>query len=573
MAIALAAKASDDPLNTVAVVPFDLDASTTRRGVSASSSTPTASYNSLAAAASNLISVIAQGSTAVDTLYEARGDSRSDAGSDQGLSSFIYTAPASASTDAAQQGWYVSTPYHISNRYYDADITIKATKGALPSSSGTQERSPDAALSQSYPAYLVVVDRSRSLEHHRLLAASLESKVAPGFDADISIVAGVSLISSSHPQLVTTLDDERSSTSTSRHQSASQSSTPAKTSDLVALYADHGWEFIAIDELDADESDGALSLDSDRADNYDGDREDDKDGIERIREALMNHMWNDLVRKDQSFSLSSRNELRNNNPSAFASGAPYSSFSDAVNAGLEDSDGVADEAHQREVPVENLETTSSLQQLSGNSGGLPRLDLDSHAKASDLDEQLAKLFLSKSAANGSADLAELEAFLESEDPSWPGLAPKSSTLSNTNAANATQSFEDDFDDFLPFQSAPPSTSQPDSQHTNPDDFAFDTEDLPSMQDISHMQGRLFGSNAAARLEADPLGMGSQTNNAGEGDLASQLQQLQWHAQRVRNIQDPDQRRKEAALVALAFNMQWSSDSDDPLGADAGGMTF
>ncbi|CBQ71196.1 conserved hypothetical protein [Sporisorium reilianum SRZ2] len=567
MAIVPAAKAGDDPLNTVAVVPFDLEPPTTTRGPSASSSTLTASANSLAAAASNLISAIAQGSTAIDQHGAAHGDALSDDGSDPGSSSFTYTAPVSSSSDTAQQGWYVSTPYHISNRYYDADITLKATKGALLNSSANLEQDADDALSKTYPAYLVVVDRSRSLEHHRLLAASLESKVAPGFDADISIVAGVSLISSSHPQLVTALDDERPSAPTARHQTASQASAPAKTSDLVALYADHGWEFIAIDELDADDSDGALSVASDGEGGYSDD--DDKDGIERIREALMNHMWDSLVRKDRS--ASDRNELHIDSARGLASSAPYSGFSDAVNGGLEDVVAAADEER---------ETTSSLWQHSsaGNdlngSDGLPRHDLDSHAEASDLDEQLAKLFLSN--ANGSADLAELEAFLESQDPSWPGLPSQSAAISGTDDADATQSFEDDFDDFLPFQSAPASAPQPDSQDSqqlDADDGAFDTKDLPSMRDISHMQTRLFGANAAARLEAGPLGMGSLTNNAGDGDLASQLQQLQWHAQRVRNIQDPDQRRKEAALVALAFSMQWSSDSVDALGGDAGGMTF
>ncbi len=41
--------------------------------------------------------------------------------------------------------------------------------------------------------------------------------------------------------------------------------------------------------------------------------------------------------------------------------------------------------------------------------------------------------------------------------------------------------------------------------------------------------------------------GSQTGSADEGDLASQLNQLQYHAQRVREIDDPDQRRKQLHL--------------------------
>uniref|UniRef100_V5EUX3 Uncharacterized protein n=2 Tax=Kalmanozyma brasiliensis (strain GHG001) TaxID=1365824 RepID=V5EUX3_KALBG len=193
---------------------------------------------------------------------------------------------------------------------------------------------------------------------------------------------------------------------------------------------------------------------------------------------------------------------------------------------------------------------------------LPALDLDKHADPSDLDEQLAKLFLASSGNPDSADFAKLEAFLESEDPSWPGPAPEATF----NTGDTGRTFEDDFDDFLPFQSASSTAADPGSLPS------ADVEDLPSMDDISQMQDRLFGANAAARLEAGPLGMGTLPNGSGDGDLASQLSQLQWHAQRVRNIQDPDQRRKEAALVALAFSMQWSN-GEDAATPDAGTMAF
>ena len=536
------------------------------------SSSTTAS--SLAAAASNLISAIAQGSTHIDSVKAADGDAQSDAGSDQGASSFTYTAPTSAFSDAAQHGWYISTPYHIANRYYDVDIILKATKDVLATSHVAERRNADAVLSQSYPAYLVVVDRSRSLEYHRTLATSLESKVASGFDAAISIVAGVSLISSSHPQLVTAVDDDRPSRSVAHRQRELQASSPAKTSDLVALYADHGWEFIAMDELNENGSDGTHSLNDGEDDTYsNGDLEDDKDGIERIREALMNHMWNGLVRTDGSASSSSQARADNSNASVLESTAPFSSFSDAVNGWMDGLDADTNGTQDAEAADEVRRTAPSLPQLpsldkdSDGSKGFPSLDLASHAEASDLDEQLAKLFLANSNRNGSADLAELEAFLESEDPSWPGQPSETSgTSGGADTCEETQTFEDDFDDFLPFQSAPRTASQPMPEPAN-----TVTDDLPSMQDISQMQNRLFGSNAAARLEAGPLGMGSQPNSvAGQGDLACQLQQLQWHAQRVRSIQDPDQRRKEAALVALAFSMQWSTDDRD---TGAGGMTF
>lgn len=562
-----------DALNTVAVVPFDVDPSTsTSRGASASFSRSTsATASSLAAAASNLISAIAQGSVDTGTAALIHEDAPSDADSDPGSSSFTYTAPASDSTETGQRGWYASAPYHISNRYYDADITLKATKDAISPPNRSAEPNAGDALSQPYPAYLVVVDRSRSLEHHRLLAAQLQTKIASGFDADISIVAGVSLISSSHPQVVTALDDVSSS---SHRPKAPQASAAAKTSDLVALYADHGWEFIATDELDANDSDGAPSLGGGEDDDRysDGDRDDDMDGIERIREALMNHMWSGLVRKDQAGPLSDRNTLRHGDTDLLASSGPFSSFSDVVVGPSDDLDPGRDGADDNRVSDNDMES-DSLRQLrdrlgnaSNSNDGFPTLSLDRHAEASDLDEQLARLFLSAHNGDGAGQLAELEAFLESEDPSWPGMSFKAAK--GPEMADSTQTFDDDFDDFLPFQSATPSAARTELQHTT-----TSADDLPSMDDISRMQTRLFGANAAARLEAGPLGMGSQPSGASDGDLASQLLQLQWHAQRVRGIQDADQRRKEAALVALAFSMQWSDADDDQAGSNAGAMNF
>ncbi|SPO32402.1 uncharacterized protein UTRI_02959 [Ustilago trichophora] len=576
MVIAMPSSTVDDPLNTVAVVPFDIAPATSSRGASTSSSaTAAASARSLAAAASNLISAIAQGSNASNFGQEDRVDPRSGDESDDGSSSFTYTAPASTSPDIHHAGWYASTPYHISNRYYDADITLKATKAALYNVTFT-----DGALSHPFPAYLVVVDRSRSLEHHRLLAASLEARVASGFEADISIIAGVSLFSSAHSQLVMNLDDEpRNSSSSAARQ---QEETRAKTSDLVALYAGVGWEFIAIDEIDADVSDGGLRAGSEDGDGHsDGEADDEADGIERIREALMNHMWNGLVRKGQTGGVASRSLAGREGLVDAVSSSLHRSFSDSQDAvddandfDVEDDlDGATSESNikveesSRSASKQHFPSLSNNNQLGGN---LPSLDLDDHAEASDLDEQLAKLFLSTSRGN---DLAELEAFLESQDPSWPAPLPTAASFPEFSDKEA---FDDDFDDFLPFQSAPSttnptsssssSTTRSASNSTNIGSLAEEVDDLPSISEISNMQNRLFGSNAAARLEAGPLGMGASQANEANQDLASQLQQLQWHAERVRGIEDPDQRRKEAALVALAFSMQWDGQGEGQAGA-------
>lgn len=544
MAITLLSNMTQDPLNTVAVVPYDLERTTSRTGASGPRTQP---RNALAVAASNLISAIAQGSTANDTVVIPEIDNLSDAGCDEGPSSFTYAALNNDNVEADQRGWYASTTYHISNRYYDVDITLKATKAALsaPRQPSEISTSPtESVLSHPFPAYLVVVDRSQPLEHHRHLASSLESKVTAGFDADISIVAGVSLLSSSHPQLVTALDDEPRSSASAR-----ETTTKAKTSDLVALYADFGWEFIAIDDLDAEDERG---IGSENGDSYsDGEGEDDTDGIERIREALMNHMWNGLVRKDQDSGSASRHLASRD--TAFGMSF-HQGFSDSMED-RDEADGDQDATPSRAEAIPSCSNNDS------NLGTkLPSISLDIHVEATGLDEQLAKLFLSSSDGK---DLADLEAFLESEDPSWPASQPRTATQAD-KTDDAPAQFDDDFDGFLPFQSAP---SQPSALATG----AEDAEELPSMDEVSQMQDRLFGSNAASRLEAGPLGMSSGGSVAGQ-DLASQLQQLQWHAERVRSIQDPDQRRKEAALVALAFSMHWENEGEGELGGD-GAMAF
>lgn len=559
MAISVPKQAPEDPLNTVAVVPFDLTTSASTQAAG--------SENSLAAAASNIISAIAQGTTSLDALGPTQHETHSDVESDDGSSSFTYTAPASASADGNRQGWYASAPYHISNRYYDADITLKATTAALPSANGVVSATK-SALSEPFPAYLVVVDRGRSLEHHRLLAVQLESKVASGFDADISIVAGVSLLSPANPQMVTAVDDEpRSSSST--HKNASQIGAKAKTSDLVALYADVGWEFIAVDDMDGDDSDGSLHGGSDHANNYDDvDPDDDVSGIDRIREALMNHAWNGLVRKDQVAPLRNRVSISEYDTQDAVPFSSHTGFSDSLH--VREVDNGADSEQSEENGHESAESSAQASELHGKSEAanvLPSLNLANHVEATDLDEQLAKLFLASSTHSNSADLAELEAFLESEDPSWPAMPTQPPT--GANSKDESSQFDDDFDDFLPFQSGPSNLSAPSRPARG-----TEAEDLPSTAEIVQMQDQLFGANVAARLEAGPLSMGAQ-NSSADQDLAAQLQQLQWHAQRVRTIQDPDQRRKEAALVALAFSMQWSTEGEDGSRAEAdpGAMAF
>ncbi|SNX82127.1 uncharacterized protein MEPE_00833 [Melanopsichium pennsylvanicum] len=542
--MAIAMSTVDDPQNTVAVIPFSLAPAVSSR--TATTALSSSSTNSLVTAASNLISVIAQGSTPhmhTTTLVQSASVPEVDQ-DDQGSSSFTYTAPAADTTNTSQTRWYASTPYHISNRYYEADISIKATKDALLPTS-----SDDGALSQQYPAYLVVVDASRSLEYHHRLAAALESKVASGFDADISIVAGVSLLTSSSARLVTNLDDQPSHMS-----SGLEGETKAKVSDLVALYADVGWEFIAIDETDEDDSDGRLSLGSSERDDYSHDeRDDDMDGIERIREALMNRMWDGLVRKDEGRSLMRSPVEDSQEVKDVASTMFHRGFSDTIDTSDDKDD------------LEGGVSSNTNQVINGNSDkvDLPELNLNHHVQSTSLDEQLAKLFLSSTnGSNAVDDFDALEAFLESQDPSWPKTSQSSCSSENTHASIAFD------DDFLPFQSAPnpapPTTTATTTTISLLSDVGTEEgevkrDELPTKAEVEQMQNELFGSNTAARLEAGPLGL---RGNLESKDFASQLQQLQWHAERVRAIQDPETRSKEAALVALAFSVQWSNDFND-----------
>ncbi|PWY99019.1 hypothetical protein BCV70DRAFT_201239 [Testicularia cyperi] len=587
MAISLDS-AMDASLNTVAVVPLDVS-----RGVSGSrnaSSSRLAIAGFLSRAAANLCHAVAQGSSAEqqDSLApaDASGTHGDDDDDDEGGSSFTYSGQPSADvSDVLADSWVSTVPWHISNRYYDVDVVLKTTQtrslattplrvGQPAHSTGDNaEDATDANHPGSFsgaPAYVLVVDRTSSLDQHRQAIQYIEANIASGFDADISIVAGITSVSSATLQPLDPLD---SSSST-----ASEVSKPPTTSDLVALYADAGWEFIPLDEGAEDEGDSTGGSDAqDDSDGY-SEEDHDQDGIERIREALMNHMWNGLVRKEDR-----RNALGHQDARSDPALAQFTSrgFSDALDSTLDGDDAEESTSHSADgtdnnVPVAARRPPTLEDLLKGTA--LPDLGLDTHAAPDGLDEKLAQLFLSQS--NEPRNLAELEAFLESEDPSWPSTSGASKDFDAVTTGSGAR-FEDDFDDFLPFQSGTRTGSAPtDASFQQTPDLhgrdgrdENDTDALPSNHEIADMQTRLFGSNAASRLESGPLGLGPAASAHDQHDFAAQLQQLQFHTERVRGIQDPDRRRKEAALVALAFSMQWGDGDDPTTGSAAGGMNF
>lgn len=486
MPVATSAVSEFDKLNTVAVVPLSSGASSTAF---------------LRNAASNLCHAIAQGSGSTTVATHTHSDDKED----PGASSFVYAAPQ---VENFESTWHAEVPWHISNRYYDVDVTLNVCRPELllPTDGRGSTSCTKPETLAGIPAYVVLVDRSRPLEDHRRNLQIIEEHVAAGFDAEISIVAGISTFSSISSQALTGLED-------SSHPTTAKVSKPS-TVDLVTLYADAGWEYIAIDDDDDD-------------DDYDSDSDDDEGleqgGIDRIREALQNYMWNGLQRKEDDRAAAVSTISRE----ACMSATEFTSL------------GFSNESEQQDRPgSEEAESTLPSVTLANETESMPNpLDVSQgrHASPGDLDEQLANLFLSR--RDNATDLSDLEAFLESEDPSWPAVA---TSLSHDDATKRESDFENNFDDFLPFQSA---VSGANRDVPDEDDDAF-----PDETQIASMQSTLFGSD----------GMDSRKQEEAH-DLGAQLHQLQWHAQRVRNIPDPDKRRKEAALIALAFSMQWAAD--------------
>ncbi len=98
-----------------------------------------------------------------------------------------------------------------------------------------------------------------------------------------------------------------------------------------------------------------------------------------------------------------------------------------------------------DVPRDRAPTATNLTQ------NLPALDPNTHAEASDLDEHLAKLFL---ASSGSADFAKLEAFLESEDPSWPAPSTRPPVTTHHHRSTTTLTTFSRSNPAPPFLAAP-----------------------------------------------------------------------------------------------------------------------
>ena len=130
--------------------------------------------------------------------------------------------------------------------------------------------------------------------------------------------------------------------------------------------------------------------------------------------------------------------------------------------------------------------------------------------------------------------------------------------SSTSTSDSATAFEDDFSDFV---SAPQSSTSA--------DFPSSSEDFPTRSEILATHASIFGplsaskfKSKAARSDKNEDG-DSQGTSAEEGlEFGQAMMAIQAHAERVRSIQDPEKRRKEAARVALAFGMGLEVDDEE-----------
>ncbi|PWN51355.1 hypothetical protein IE53DRAFT_386287 [Violaceomyces palustris] len=190
-------------------------------------------------------------------------------------------------------------------------------------------------------------------------------------------------------------------------------------------------------------------------------------------------------------------------------------------------------------------------------------------------------------------MRRLEEFLEREDPGWPKLSSREAIVGEKKGSeeknlaripiqeklgretrkgedepiphqNQGQGFEDDFDDFV---SAPAfgggsylgQKEREEGVKENLFDAEGDDAHLPSEEEVERMRRSMGLSSfkeisTAATGDLDPTG--SELDPT--ADFERQLTQLESQALRVRSIQDPERRRREAALVAMAFGGYWEA---------------
>ncbi|EPQ30854.1 uncharacterized protein PFL1_01751 [Pseudozyma flocculosa PF-1] len=440
----------NDRANTIAVLPL---LETSRHRTSAAIWTSTV----------NLIHAIVQGAQPDEPIVTGSSvkrhgdddddDEDDDDEDDDGASSFVYAAPAALASDGSasaaphhhQQQDGISVAWHISNRYYDADVQVRGLRPEevasvvqcrKPRGLGSQRR-PQAgtgdvfdALAQQrasvevgpssstpmpssgedandrlaqrlrgVPALVLVVDSSASLSTHKRILAGLSAVADPdrttgdedeegagisGFGLGVSLVVG---LPTPRP-LDVDADAGQASTSGPKDRGLA-----ASRDDLVELYATDGWEYV---DLGVDGT-GSDSFSDDGTDSgSDGEEGQEAEGIERVREALMTHPWPGLMRKDEAQGRAMRrlDQEADGGATLFApsTGLATGSFSDwrprrdeEREADDDDNDGAG------------FEDGAGLRAPSDPSVAprFPSLGLEEHATPDEVDEALARAFLAR----------------------------------------------------------------------------------------------------------------------------------------------------------------------------------
>lgn len=448
----------------------------------------------------------------------------------------------------------------------------------------------------------------------------------PGFELEISLVVGLS-----SPLTVNDPHAPSSSTAASR-QSAS-------ADQLSDLYVSGGWEYVDLVEDatgDLDSEDHESDEDAPRLGEAPAGAAEEQ-GIERVREALMTYLWPGLERKDdrreRQLELGSATRGTAGSRGQGLGDHTVLGFSDSfpqdedinVSSDPKDAQRGSRASNAASIPQHNAPPPSDTFSLPD----LRSLDLGTagHAEPDATDEALARAFLAQIAASTGSEalldplnvqtpraippaFAELEAFLESEDPAWPAVAgPQSgtqgvntsvadpdawivsdmasrvSTTAPATAPEATQqgrasaevAFDDDFSDFV---SAPSSGAFVDPaafrDESTPAELTYlnaglnlpasdqtlsatgqDTDTLPTLAEVRATYAAIFGVQSSTRRNGDTAPV-NDGDDGTEGDAAFAFGQalgaMQAQAARVRAIADPERRQHEAARVALAFGM-------------------
>ncbi|KAE8211377.1 hypothetical protein CF327_g4881 [Tilletia walkeri] len=455
------------------------------------------------------------------------------------------------------------TPWHISNRYYDADVEFVAI--SLPLTRWTATRPPSSVDSETtngsedqvvaalrkalegVPAVILALSESQSEQVHRTLLDRI-SKVQDAFDLEVSLVINVGAPLS-----------PEAATASSRPQSH-------VTEDLTELYAEQGWEYIDLMALeeDDDEDSNEGRLESVQA------GEAEVTGIDRVRQALFANTWPNLRRNDER----RREDIGGNlpsEPSRQRQQPEFVGFSDSQQAGQknDDDDGILDDASGLAY-VERLQERLQEATEGGSHSGYGQM---ATAEADEDPDNFGAF--QEAAPTSSTDPASslsLEAWLNDDINGTTTLATGSQDdfASRFGPVPDAQAFFSS-DDQLPSSSFP-AFPQPGADEDDDADI-WDEEDkailaalTPSQVEVDQLRSQLSRLAPGADLEdvteeaerqADERsGGGGGGGGGGIEALFSQMSSLKSamdvHAARIQAIKDPVLKRKEAVKVSLAY---------------------